>query len=105
MNNNLIYKMKGSQLDPFSMQIIIHYFKYDSDFENIIQVAKKFAFLLDRLRINPIPLTKFNKRLFPLIETQQIFNEYEFKNENVDIYQINYPVNYKTFYDNHNKQV
>ena len=53
--------MTTKQLDVFSMQIVANYLKKETDFENIIQVCKKFEFLLDRMRINPIQITKSNK--------------------------------------------
>ena len=46
------------QLDPFSIQIVANYLKLKSDFLNIIQVKKQFQYILDRFRINPIPITE-----------------------------------------------
>ena len=65
--------MRQSQLDVFSIQIVANYLKLKSDFLNIIQVKKQFECLLDRFRINPIPITKETKNLFQCIDTQQIF--------------------------------
>ena len=61
------------KLDVFSMQIVANYLRNYTDFDNIICVCKKFEFILDRFRINPIPLTSNSKRLFKYIETQQLF--------------------------------
>ena len=71
--------MNKKHLDPFHMQIVAHYLKYKKDFLNIIQVKKDFQFLLDRFRINPIPITKKTKKLFKYLDTQQFFYKYETK--------------------------
>ena len=54
------------KLDVYHIQIVAHYFKFKSDFINIIQVRKQFQFLLDRFRINPIPITKKNKEFISI---------------------------------------
>ena len=65
--------MKQSHLDVFSIQIVANYLKLKSDFLNIIQVKKHFRYVLDRFRINPIPITSETKNLFQCLDTQQIF--------------------------------
>ena len=62
-----------TKLDTFNVQEVINYFKNKSDFLNIIQVKKQFRFLLDKIRVNPIKITKETKNLFQCIETQQFF--------------------------------
>ena len=57
------------QLDPFSIQIVANYLKCKEDYLNIIQVKKQFQYVLDRFRINPIPITEETKNLFQCIET------------------------------------
>ena len=64
------------KLDVYHIQIVSHYFKFKSDFINIIQVRKQFQYLLDRFRINPIPITKETKNLFQYLDTQQFFYKY-----------------------------
>ena len=98
------------QLDPFHIQIVCNYLKFKEDFLNIIQVKKQFEFLLDRFRINPIPITKETEKLFKFLDTQQIFyKETLTENENkktgekeivlstVDIQQYNCKVSYSQY--------
>ena len=62
-----------TKLDPYHLQIVAHYFKFKSDFLNVIQIKKQYQYLLDRFRINPIPITKHTKKLFKCLDTQQFF--------------------------------
>ena len=48
--------MKG-KLDPFNLQVVAKYFERKQDFLNVIQVNRKYENLLDRFRINNIPIT------------------------------------------------
>ena len=64
------------KLDVYHIQVVAHYFKFKSDFINIIQVKKQFQYLLDRFRINPIPITKETKNLFQYLDNQQFFWKY-----------------------------
>ena len=84
------------QLDPYHLQIVSHFFETKQDFLNIIQVKKVYQYLLDRFRINPIPITNETKNLFQFIDTQQMFEEEEeeIKTDNIKILQINYEVTY-----------
>ena len=52
-----------SKLNIHHIQSVAQYLKLKSDFINIIQVNKRFQHLLDRFRINPIPITKHTKKL------------------------------------------
>ena len=52
------------KLDVYSIQIVSQYLKTKEDFLNIIQVKKQFQYVLDRFRINPIPITNETKKLF-----------------------------------------
>ena len=65
-----------SKLNIHHIQSVSQYFKFKSDFINIIQVKKQFQYLLDRFRINPIPITKETKNLFQYLDTQQFFYKY-----------------------------
>ena len=53
-----------NKLDVYSAQIVAQYLKSKEDFLNIIQVKKMYKNLLDRMRINPIPITNETKSLF-----------------------------------------
>ena len=71
-----------SKLDPYHLQIVVYYFKFKSDFLNVIQVRKQYQNILDRFRINPIPITNKTKKLFQYLDTQQIFNEQSLNKKN-----------------------
>ena len=89
-----------NKLDVYSAQIVAQYLKSKDDFLNIIQVKKLFKNLLDRMRINPIPITNETKSLFQYLNTQQLFDdkdENEIQLDDVDIYQINYEVSYSKY--------
>jgi len=47
-----------------------HISKEKKIFLNIIQVNKQYEYLLDRFRINPIPITENTKNLFQCLDTQ-----------------------------------
>ena len=85
-----------SKLDPFHLQIVSQFFKTKTDYINLISVKKLFSELLDRFRINPIPITKETKNLFQYLDTQQIFKEdnNEIILKDVEIIQFNYPISY-----------
>ena len=88
-----------NKLDVYSAQIVAQYLKSKEDFLNIIQVKKLYKNLLDRMRINPIPITNEIKSLFQYLNTQQLFDDKddEIKLDDVDIYQINYEVSYSKY--------
>ncbi|ELP83666.1 hypothetical protein EIN_467600 [Entamoeba invadens IP1] len=65
------------RVDVFSMQIIAKYFLVFSDYFSIIQVCKKYEFLLDRFRINPIRISPESKPLFTHIQTQIVYTPYD----------------------------
>ncbi|ELP91808.1 hypothetical protein EIN_138250 [Entamoeba invadens IP1] len=60
------------QLDVFNFQIVVQYFYFEKDFINSILMCKKFSFILDRFRYNPIQVD--SKRLFPYMETQHLYD-------------------------------
>ena len=112
--------MNRKQLDIFHIQIVTHYLKNKSDFLNIIQVKKQYEFLLDNLRINPIPITEETQNLFKYLDTQQIFgkrkkstylydeieeepNEKEIILENIKILKYNFKVSYSQMKEIENK--
>ena len=86
----------SSKIDPYHANVIVKYLKTKEDFINFIQIKKQFKLVLDRIRINPIPITKETKNLFQFLNTQQIFNRYnnEIVLPNIDTYEINFPINY-----------
>ena len=95
------------KLDVYHIQVVVHYFKLKSDFINIIQVRKQFQYLLDRFRINPIPITKETKNLFQYLDTQQFFWKYsinkhipfdeEIELSNPQIQQYNAEISYSQY--------
>ena len=91
--------MDKGKLDVYSAQIVCQYLKKKEDFLNIIQVKKQFQFLLDRMRINPIPVTKETKNLFQCLDTQQIFENKaeEILLNSVKIIQYNYEMKYSKY--------
>ena len=102
--------MNKKRLDVFHIQVVAHYFKLKSDFINIIQVRKQFQYVLDRFRINPIPITKDTKNLFQYINTQQFFwkhslvkdtnweiGDYEIESPVAEILQYNCEVTYSQY--------
>ena len=98
-----------SKLDPYHLQIVVYYFKFKSDFLNVIQVRKQYQNILDRFRINPIPITKHTKNLFQCLDTQQFFtgkNEIELPDTKILQYnnEISYSQYLKMKEKNKNKQ-
>ena len=98
------------KLDVYSIQIIAQYLKFKSDFLNIIQVRKQFQYVLDRFRINPIPITNDTKNLFQCLDTQQFFwiqsltkdtnwelSDYEIELPNTKILQYSFDLPYSKY--------
>ncbi|ELP89862.1 hypothetical protein EIN_272170 [Entamoeba invadens IP1] len=80
----------SKQVDVYSMQMILIYCKEYDDFINIVLVCKKYKYVLDRIRMNPIQITPKTKNLFKYIQTQQFFTPLDIKlNTNKSIF--NYP--------------
>ena len=95
LRENRMKQMK-SKLDPFHLQIILNYLKTKQDFLNIIQVNKQYEYLLDRCRINPVPITNSTKNLFQYLDTQQIFEQGNTNDilDDIKILQFNYTLSY-----------
>ena len=89
--NMMNYKNK---LDVYSAQIVAQYLESKDDFMNLIQVKKLFQNILDRFRINPIPITEETKNLFQCLDTQQLFKEdsKEIVLDEIEILQYNYDI-------------
>ena len=93
---------KKSQLDPFHIQIVQQHMGYvknekgesgtTEDLMNTIQVNSAFEFLFDRNRINTIPVTEKNKKMFPQLNTQQIFGPKDYIMPDLYRYIFKYPV-------------
>ena len=94
--------MKKSKLDVYSMQIVVHYLKIKQDFLNVICTNKKFEYVLDRLRINPIIVNAYNRSLFPYIQTQQLNSINNEQLDDIDKYQLNYEIDYEEFQEKSN---
>jgi len=111
-------RYKKSKLDPYHMQIVQQHMGYNTknkagksvtkeDLMNTIQVNSDFEFLLDRNRINTIPVTAKNEKLFPNLNTQQIFGPEDKMLEDVDKYIFKYPMPYDRYsmlYDKGSKE-
>ena len=85
-----------TKMDPFHGQIIAGFLQTKSDYINFICIKKEYEYILDRFRINPIPITEETKNLFQFLDTQQIFQENsdEVILQNVKIQQYNYKITY-----------
>ena len=83
------------QLDSYSILIVGNYLHSSQDYINLIQVCKKFELSLDKYRYNPIPIT--STKLFPLMETQYLYDSKEKRCEDVELYKINYPISYSEY--------
>ena len=87
-----------SKIDPFHAQIVAQYFKRKEDYINFILIKKDFEYILDRFRINPIPITNDTQKLFQFLDTQQVFRkEDEVILNDIDTLQINYELDYKNY--------
>ena len=98
--------MNWSKLETLHGELILYHMITGSptDFLNFIQVNKKFKYLLERLRLNPIPLTKETKKLFPNISHQQIFGdkngeelEGQVRKEGIKVLMFNYEMSYSEY--------
>ncbi|ELP92053.1 hypothetical protein EIN_292420 [Entamoeba invadens IP1] len=81
------------------MQIVTKYLMNPTDFINIVCVCKKYQYMLERIRINPIQITPQNMNLFPNIQTQNMFSPFDIKltNTNIERLQYSYLVSYDKF--------
>ncbi|ELP86624.1 leucine rich repeat containing protein BspA family protein, partial [Entamoeba invadens IP1] len=80
----------SKRVDVYSMQIVVTHFKKYDDFLNVILVCKKYEYILDRIRMNPIQITPKTKNLFKFIQTQQFFSPFDMK-LNIEKSFFNYP--------------
>ncbi|KAL7714050.1 Leucine rich repeat containing protein BspA family protein [Entamoeba marina] len=93
--NHLAYNK--NTLDTYSLLIVSKYFKKEQDYINVICVCKKFKETTEKLRYNPIPITSL--KLFPKIQTQYLYYEYEKMIDGIDNYEIWYEVDYSKYLD------
>ena len=98
--------MNWSKLETLHGELVLYHMITGSptDFLNFIQVNKKFKYLLGRLRLNPIPLTKETIKLFPNVSHQQIFGDKEGKEvegqvrkEGIKVLMYNYEMSYSEY--------
>ncbi|ELP86676.1 hypothetical protein EIN_289480 [Entamoeba invadens IP1] len=85
------------KVDVFSIQIIAKYLQTNSDFLNIIQICKKFRYVLDRFRENPIALSLDNKKLFQCIETQVFYTPFDYSLPGLNLHVYLYRVSYSEY--------
>ncbi|KAL7717089.1 Leucine rich repeat protein [Entamoeba marina] len=87
--------MNNKQVDSYSALIISKYLENSEDFINLICVNSKFRETTEKLRFNPIPITSL--KLFPKIQTQYLYNEYDIILEGIDNYEKFYEINYDQY--------
>ncbi|ELP94572.1 hypothetical protein EIN_042410, partial [Entamoeba invadens IP1] len=87
------------RLDVFSMQIVTKYLVNYTDFINVVCVSKKYQYVLDRIRINPIQITPNNMKLFPNIQTLNLFSPFDIQltNTTIERLQFSYPISYDKY--------
>ena len=83
------------KVDNYSILIVAKYLQQPEDYINLICVCKNYKKTLKKFRYNPIPV--HNTNLFPLMQTQFIYNPTEKRIEDVNLYRICYPVSYKEY--------
>ena len=83
------------KVDNYSILIVAKYLQTEQDYINLVCVCKNFKKTLKKFRYNPIPV--HNTKLFPLMQTQFLYNPYEKRIEDVDLYRICYPISYKQY--------
>ena len=83
------------KVDNYSILIVAKYLQTPEDYINLICVCKNYKKTLKKFRYNPIPV--HNTNLFPLMQTQYIYYPSEKRIEDVELYNICYPVSYKEY--------
>ena len=83
------------KVDNYSILIVAKYLQTSQDYINLVCVCKNFKKTLKKFRYNPIPV--HNTNLFPLMQTQFLYSPYEKRIEDVELYQICYPVPYHQY--------
>ncbi|KAL7715593.1 Leucine rich repeat protein [Entamoeba marina] len=82
-------------LDSYSILITSKYLEFPQDFINLICVNSKFKETTEKLRFNPIPIKSL--KLFPKIQTQYLYSEFDRKLSGIDRFEIWYEVNYDQY--------
>ncbi|KAL7719012.1 Leucine rich repeat containing protein BspA family protein [Entamoeba marina] len=100
---DLTKKIISKQLDSYSMLIVSKYFQKQCDFIQLLCVCKKFKETTEKLRYNPIPIISLN--LFPKIQTQYLYNEYDIKIKGIDNYEIWYTVSYDKYLEHKGENI
>ncbi|KAL7718460.1 Leucine rich repeat protein bspa family [Entamoeba marina] len=79
-------------LDSYSILIASKYLEKSQDFINLICVCKKFKETTEKLRFNPISIESL--KLFPRIQTQNLYDKIDKKIEGIVNYEIWYKIDY-----------
>ncbi|KAL7718593.1 Leucine rich repeat protein [Entamoeba marina] len=92
----LQYPFSTENLDSHSILIVSNYSKSENDFINLICVNSKFKETTEKLRFNSIPIKSL--KLFPNIQTQYLYNNWDRKIDEIDKYEIWYKINYDQYF-------
>ena len=92
MNN-----LNKNKLNEEALELTLHYFRFDEDIQNFIEINKKCTKIIEEIKINPIPITEENEIFFSKIEKQQIFSEKDKKLTERKEYIYKYTINYDEF--------
>ena len=83
------------KVDNYSILIVAKYLQTPEDYINLICVCKNYKKTLKKFRYNPIPV--HTTTLFPLMQTQFLYNKSDKQIDDVDLYRICYPVSYHEY--------
>ena len=83
------------KVDNYSILIVAKYLQQPEDYINLICVCKNYKKTLKKFRYNPIAVP--STKLFPLMQTQYIYNDSETKTEDVELYKFCYHVSYHEY--------
>ncbi|KAL7718589.1 Leucine rich repeat protein bspa family [Entamoeba marina] len=83
------------KLDSYSVLICSKYLKSKQDFINLVCVNSKFKETTEKLRFNPIPIKSL--KLFPKIQTQYLYNNWDKKIKGIDKYEIWHEIVYDRY--------
>ena len=86
---------KPKKVDNFSILIVAKYLQSPQDYINLVCVCKNYKKTLKKFRYNPIPV--HNTNLFPLMQTQYIYNPSDKWIDDVDLYKICFPIPYNKY--------
>ena len=83
------------KVDNYSILIVAKYLQQPQDYINLVCVCKNYKKTLKKFRYNPIPV--HSTKLFPLMQTQYLYNPTETKIKDIELYRICYPIPYHEY--------